>query len=87
MRLDVQTADYPAPGGGRVGMSAAEIRARYAGRLEEAPHKYVEGGKYLSVAPEGGGPARLVFEADAAGRITSWRIGLPPQVHYLEGCS
>ena len=87
VRIDVASPDYIAPGGGRVGMSADEIRALYPGRVEESPHKYVEGGKYLIVAPEDGGPARLVFEVDAAGRITEWRVGVPPQVHYVEGCS
>ena len=55
--------------------------------MTEQPHKYVEGGKVLVVAPADGGEARLVFETDAEGRITSWRIGLEPQVHYVEGCS
>jgi hypothetical protein len=27
-----------------------------------------------------------VFETDAAGRIVSWRIGVPPQIYYVEGC-
>jgi hypothetical protein len=29
----------------------------------------------------------LVFETDAAGKVTEWRAGLPPQVGYIEGCS
>ncbi|HMT37998.1 MAG TPA: lectin, partial [Thermomonas sp.] len=32
----------------------------------------------------------LVFEVDGTGdeaRATTWRIGLPPQVDYVEGCS
>ena len=32
-------------------------------------------------------PTRLVFEVDAAGKVTSWRVGLSPQVEYVEGCS
>ncbi|MCI0570420.1 MAG: hypothetical protein L0Y66_06690 [Myxococcaceae bacterium] len=87
VRLDVTTPEYTAPGGGRIGMSADDIRTRYAGRLEEMPHKYVEGGRYLVVSPEEGGPTRLIFETDAGGKVTEWRIGLPPQVHYVEGCS
>ncbi len=85
-RLDVHAAEYAAPGGGRVGMSAGQIRGRYGDRLEEQPHKYVEG-KVLIAAPRKGGEARLVFETDAAGRVTEWRIGLPPQVHWVEGCA
>ena len=86
-RLDVHHADYVAPGGGRIGMAAGEVRRLYVGPLEERPHKYVDGGRYLIVAPAEGGEARLVFEADAAGAITEWRIGLEPQVEWVEGCS
>lgn len=32
-------------------------------------------------------PTRLVFEVDAADNVTSWRVGLSPQVEYVEGCS
>lgn len=85
-RLDVHAAEYSAPGGGRVGMGAEEIRSRYRGRLEEQPHKYTEG-KYLIVSPKKGGDARLIFETDAAATVTEWRIGLPPQVHWVEGCA
>ncbi|TQC57293.1 lectin, partial [Pantoea dispersa] len=28
----------------------------------------------------------LVFETDAAGKVVAWRVGLPPQVDYVEGC-
>lgn len=85
-RLDVHGADYAAPGGGRVGMGEAEIRSRYRGRLAEQPHKYVEG-KYLIASPKKVGEARLVFETDATGTVTEWRIGLPEPVHWVEGCS
>jgi hypothetical protein len=88
VRVDVDAPDVAAPGGGHAGMTADAIRAAYAGRIEEQPHKYVEGGKYLVVSPaDPGTPARLVFEVDAAGIVTAWRLGLPPQVHYVEGCA
>ena len=86
VRVDVATADVAAPGALAVGMSAAEVTAAFPG-AESSPHKYVEGGQYLVVAPADGGDARLVFEIDPQGTITEWRIGLPPQVHYVEGCS
>lgn len=86
VRVDVATADVAAPGGLAVGMSAADITAAFPG-AEAQPHKYVEGGQYLVVAPAEGGDARLVFEVDPQGIITEWRAGLPPQVHYVEGCS
>ncbi|HEX7111608.1 MAG TPA: lectin [Mizugakiibacter sp.] len=86
-RVDVRTAGKVAPGGGRVGMNAETLRRLYAGRIEAQPHKYVAGGQTLVVTPPFGGAARLVFEVGADGAVTAWRIGLPPQVDYVEGCS
>lgn len=76
-----------APGGGRVGMDEAALDGLYGGRFEATPHKYVEGGKVLSSAVDGGiRPSRLVFELGADGRASRWRVGLEPQVDYVEGC-
>ena len=87
VRYDVGTGKEIAPGGGKVGMSADEIGTLYAGRVEETPHKYVEGGKYLGVKDSNGGNGKLVFATDKDGKVTSWRVGVPPQVDYVEGCS
>ncbi len=86
VRYDVGTPRETAPGGGKVGMTAQKLEALY-GKMETFPHKYVEGGRYLSPSAGGTTLARLVFEADASGNVTSWRVGLPPQVDYVEGCS
>ena len=51
------------------------------------PHKYVEGGQYLSVDADAEAPSKLVFETDASGNVTRWRVGLLPQANYVEGCS
>ena len=86
VRYDVGMAKETAPGGGEVGMHAAQIRALYGARVSEAPHKYVAGARMLRVtAPQGAGV--LVFETDAQGRVTRWRAGVPPQVDYVEGCA
>jgi len=87
VRYDVGTDGESAPGGGKVGMDADEIRALYAGRVAESPHKYVEGGQYLRVPAVGGGTGVLVFETNAEGEVTAWRAGVAPQVDYIEGCS
>ncbi|GAA3931962.1 lectin [Luteimonas lutimaris] len=87
VRYDVGTGREIAPGGGKVGMDAGEIRDLYAGRVEETPHKYVEGGLYLRVDDANGGDGKLVFATGKDGKVTSWRVGLPPQVDYVEGCS
>lgn len=88
VRYSAESDQIAAPGGGRVGMDEATLQGLYGGRLESSPHKYVEGGKML-MSPEDGGalPSRLFFELDARGRVTSWRVGLAPQVGYVEGCS
>ncbi|MDR6674095.1 lectin [Xanthomonas sp. 1678] len=86
VRYDVRTPKETAPGGGKVGMDLAQLRALYAGRLEEQPHKYIEGGKILRISSAAGESGVLVFEIDAAGKASAWRVGLPPQVDYVEGC-
>lgn len=84
-RLDVRADDITAPGGGRVGMTADEIEALYPGRVERRPHKYVDG-QYLRI-PDASGEGVLVFATNASGTVSEWRVGLPPQVDYVEGCS
>lgn len=85
VRVDVDDPATTAPGGGRIGMAAGEIAALYPGHVEERPQKYVDGAKYLRVTREGS-DAVLLFETDAQGKVQEWRIGLPPQVDYVEGC-
>jgi hypothetical protein len=87
VRYDVGTDKETAPGGGKVGMSVDELQKLYGGALKASPHKYTEGGQYLAIDAGDVAPTKLVFEADAAGKVTSWRVGLSPQVEYVEGCS
>jgi hypothetical protein len=87
VRYDVGTDKEAAPGGGKVGMAVDELQKLYGNALQSSPHKYVEGGQYLSIAASGVAPSKLVFETDAAGKVTAWRVGLTPQVDYVEGCS
>lgn len=86
VRIDVAREGIGAPGGGEVGMSTGQIEALYPG-LERRDHKYVEGGQYLRVGDPAGSDGMLVFETGADGIVTAWRIGVPPQVDYVEGCS
>lgn len=88
VRIDVRRDDVLAPGGGKVGMTRAQLAALYPA-LEAEPHKYTDG-QYLRIPDPAGGKGVLVFEVDGTGdeaRATTWRIGLPPQVDYVEGCS
>jgi hypothetical protein len=87
VRYDVGNDKEVAPGGGKRGMTIDDIRKLYAGRIEEQPHEYVEGGKYLRIKDDGDSGGVLVFETDAAGNLTTWRVGQAPQVDYVEGCS
>lgn len=87
VRMDVDVAGIQAPGGGAVGMDADGIRQHYGARVEARPHKYVQGGQYLRVPADDGSAGVLVFETDAGGRVQRWRVGVPPQVDYVEGCS
>jgi hypothetical protein len=86
VRVDVDAPAIIAPGGGAVGMTIAQVRARYPG-MEEMPHKYEENARYLRVTDPAGGTNLLVFETDGSGTVTGWRIGTAPQVEYVEGCS
>ena len=85
VRYDVGQAIETAPGGGKVGMTVDQIRALYGSRIEDMPHKYEPGALYLRMTGDNHGV--LLFETDVAGKITRWRVGVPPQVDYVEGCS
>lgn len=89
--LALAACQEPAPGAdssadpattGNAGGSPANT-----GRIEERPHKYVEDGKYLRLRDEAGDDGVLLFATDGHGKVTEWRIGVPPQVDYVEGCS
>ena len=85
-RVDVDSAGVATAEGVAVGDSASKVNAAYAGRVTATPHKYVQGGQYLTVKP--GAPQdslRIVFESEA-GRITRYRIGRIPQVEWVERC-
>lgn len=85
VRIDVRIDAIPAPGGGRVGMPAEEIERLYPG-LQAMPHKYVESARTLRAKDPAGGVGALVFETDAKDVVAAWRIGVPPQVDYVETC-
>ena len=69
-----------------VAMDKAELHRLYPA-ITEQKHKYVEGALNLRAADPQGGPGVIVFELDPSGKATAWRVGVPPQVDYVEGCS
>ncbi len=89
VRYDIRGTRETAPGGGKVGMRRADIARLYADQVEARPHHYTDG-EYLRIRDPAGGAGVLVFETDGRGedaRVVAWRVGLPPQVDYVEGCS
>lgn len=85
-RFSTESAKYVAPGGGRIGMSQAEIEALYPGRVEVQPHEYTNG-KYLRIKDSAGGNGVLIFETTDKGMVDEFRVGVPPQIDYVEGCA
>lgn len=87
VRYDVGNDSEIAPGGGRRGMDIGQVRKLYAGRIREQPDKYVPGGVDLRVSADDDSGSALVFQTDATGKVTSWRVGQSPAIDYVEGCS
>ncbi len=87
VRYDVGTDKETAPGGGKLGMDIAGIRKLYAGHVTETPHKYIKGGMVLRVESSDEGGGVVVFETDATGKVTTWRVGQVPQIDYVERCA
>lgn len=85
VRIDVRSGRYATDRGARVGDSEARIKRLYGGEYKVSRHKYFEAGRYIEVAAKGG-RYLLIFETNG-GRVTSYRVGRPEQVGYVEGCS
>lgn len=86
VRIDITDPRVRATGGGHIGMDKAALLGRYPGATV-SPHHYDDAGWYVEVADPRGGETALVFETDAQGVVTVWRVGARPQVGYVEGCA
>jgi hypothetical protein len=84
-RVDVDSAGVATEAGARVGDSEERIQRLYAGRVKTTPHKYEEGGHYLTVNAADDSSFAIVFET-SKGRVTRYRAGRRPAVEYVEGC-
>ena len=92
VRYDIDDPKWVAPGNIVVGDSMEKVMQAHAGHIQSQPHKYIEGAHTLVVTPpvaKSGekSNAHLIFETDAKNVVTNWRIGVSPQVDYVEGCS
>jgi hypothetical protein len=86
-RVDVDSAGVRSDAGITVGDSASRVSQAYAGRVTTTPHKYVQGGQYLTVrsASPQDSTFRLLFETEG-GRVTRFRSGRLPEVEWVERC-
>ncbi|KWS06964.1 Serine/threonine protein kinase [Lysobacter capsici AZ78] len=85
--IDVYDPKALAPGGGRIGMSIDEINKAYPGKVKQIPNPSFEGAAFLQVSPPDGKDTQLVFETDALGSVTNWRIGKRGAIEPDESCT
>ena len=89
VRADIDSSGIRTRSGATIGMTEAELRALYPGRIRTEPHKYTgPEGHYLVYRPREAADTnyRLIFETDGQ-RVLNYRVGLRPAVEYVEGCS
>lgn len=88
VRYDVTGPQFESPGGIRVGDARETVEARFeSDEIAVSPHKYVDGAEVLTVTISPESTVRLVFEMTTEGQVARWRLGVPPAVHFVEGCS
>lgn len=71
--------------GVKVGDPIAGFLAKYP-KAVVGPHKYVPGAKEVTLWNDAH-IAAFVLETDVKGNVTLVRSGIPPNVHYVEGCA
>jgi hypothetical protein len=87
-RIDVNSKKMATLSGVKIGDTEARIRELYGGQIEEKPHEYVPGGKYLIFVPQDSSESnyRVIFETNEKGIVTTFRSGKMPEVRQIEGC-
>jgi hypothetical protein len=86
VRIETEDKRYRTPGGARVGLTEAALRARYDSRMRVEPHPYMgPEGKYLIVRARSEPLGMIVETWD--GRARSIRVGYWRSVQLIEGCS
>ena len=86
VRIDITDPRIRAKGGGHIGMDKAALLALYPGAIVSG-HHYDDDGAYVEVPGPQGSEAAIIFETDGRGVVTVWRVGVHPQVGYVEGCA
>ena|SRR2546423_1778994 len=86
-RIDVDTGTVTTEDGAKIGDTEDRVRSIYGADLKVEPHKYIEGGHYLTVMGDSASAGKaIVFETDGK-RVTMFRGGRLPEVKWVEGCS
>jgi hypothetical protein len=86
-RIDVDTGSVTTDDGAKIGDTEAKLQTIYDGDLQIEPHKYIEGGHYMTVMGDSASAGKaIVFETDGK-TVTSFRAGRLPEVKWVEGCS
>lgn len=85
-RIDVDTGTVTTEDGAKIGDSEDKIKGIYGDELRITPHKYIEGGHYLTVMGDSASAGKaMVFETDGK-QVTMFRAGRIPEVEWVEGC-
>jgi hypothetical protein len=86
-RIDVDTGAVTTEDGVKIGDSEDRVKSVYGDDLKVEPHKYIEGGHYMTVLGDSASAGKaLVFETDGK-HVTAFRGGRLPEVKWVEGCS
>jgi hypothetical protein len=86
VRIDVDTGTVTTEEGARIGDTEDRIKSLYGDDLQIEPHKYIEGGHYMTVMGDSASAGKaIVFETDGK-RVTMFRAGRLPEVKWVEGC-
>jgi outer membrane protein assembly factor BamE (lipoprotein component of BamABCDE complex) len=84
-RIDIDNKTYKTDRGAKIGDTEAKIKQLYKGMYKVYNHSYVDSGHYIEVTMKGG-KYSIIFETDGK-TVTTFRLGKPEQVGYVEGCS
>jgi len=86
-RVDITESTTSTLSGARVGDAEKTILKLYGNKIVVEPHKYDEQGHYIIFVPtdKWDKQYRLIFETSQK-RVTQFRIGLMPEVEWVEGC-
>ncbi|HEY9694399.1 MAG TPA: hypothetical protein V6D15_19530 [Oculatellaceae cyanobacterium] len=87
-RVDVLKGKISTASGARIGDTETRIKALYPGQIKVSRHEYNSKGHYLTFVPKDKSDKNfgLVFETDGK-RVTQYRSGKQPELHFVEGCS